>query len=67
MNHHFLPVSENYELLNTSKQGLHHSEAEERISQYGKNELVERKKTSVLILFLFQLKDIMIIVLLEVL
>jgi Ca2+-transporting ATPase len=67
MNHHFLPLSENYQLLNTSKQGLPHLEAEERLSQYGKNELAERKKTSVIILFLLQFKDIMIVILLEVL
>lgn len=64
MNHHFLPISENYQLFNTSKQGLHHSEAEERLSQYGRNELTEKKKTSVLMLFLHQFKDVMIVILL---
>jgi Ca2+-transporting ATPase len=64
MNHHFLPLSENYQLLNTSKQGLQYSEAEERLSQYGKNELTEKKKTSVLVLLLRQFKDVMIIILL---
>ena len=43
MNHHQLPVSETYKLLNTSKQGLHAAEAEERQKQYGKNELNEKK------------------------
>jgi Ca2+-transporting ATPase len=64
MNHHFLPISENFQLLNTSKQGLHHSEAEERLNQYGKNELTEKKKTSALVLFLHQFKDVMIVILL---
>jgi Ca2+-transporting ATPase len=64
MNYHFLSISENYQLLNTSKQGLHHSEAEERLSQYGKNVLAEKKKASVFILFLHQFKDVMIIILL---
>lgn len=64
MNYHFLSISENYHLLNTSKQGLHHSEAEERLSQYGKNVLAEKKKASVFILFLHQFKDVMIIILL---
>lgn len=64
MNYHFLSISENYQLLNTNKQGLHHSEAEERLSQYGKNVLVEKKKASVFILFLHQFKDVMIIILL---
>lgn len=64
MNYHFLSISENYQLLNTNKQGLHHSEAEERLSQYGKNVLAEKKKASVFILFLHQFKDVMIIILL---
>jgi Ca2+-transporting ATPase len=63
MNHHFLSITENYKLLNTNKQGLHHSEAEERLSQYGKNELTEKKKDSVFILFLHQFKDVMIVIL----
>jgi magnesium-transporting ATPase (P-type) len=50
MNYHFLSISENYQLLNTNKQGLHHSEAEERLSQYGKNVLAENKKASVFFL-----------------
>ncbi len=64
MNHHLLSVSENYQLLNTDKQGLHRADAEERLNQYGKNELTEKKKISVLILLLHQFKDVMIIVLL---
>ncbi len=64
MNYHFLSISENFQLLNTSKQGLHHSEAEERLSQFGKNVLAEKKKASVFILFLHQFKDVMILILL---
>lgn len=64
MNYHFLSISENFQLLNTSKQGLHHSEAEERLSQFGKNVLAEKKKASVFVLFLHQFKDVMILILL---
>jgi hypothetical protein len=55
MNHHQLPVSETYKLHNTSKQGLNATEAEERQKQHGKNELTEKKKVSVFVLFVKQL------------
>jgi Ca2+-transporting ATPase len=64
MNYHLLPVSETYQLLNTSKQGLHSAEVEERQKRYGKNELTEKKKISVFALFLHQFKDVMIFILL---
>lgn len=64
MNYHLLPISEIYQLLNTSKQGLHEATAEERQMQYGLNELTEKKKISVFVLLLHQFKDVMIIVLL---
>lgn len=44
MNHYLLPRSEIQELLNTGKQGLTRTEAEERLLQYGKNELTKKKK-----------------------
>jgi len=64
MNHHLLPVSETYKLLNTSKQGLPDAEVEERQKQHGKNELNEKKKISIFVLLLHQFKDIMVIILL---
>jgi Ca2+-transporting ATPase len=64
MNFHLLPISEIQKLFNTSKQGLHNTVAEERLSQYGKNELTEKKKTAVLIILLNQFKDVMIFILL---
>ena len=51
MNHHQLPISETYNLLNTSKQGLVTTEAEERQKQHGKNELSEKKKLILLKMF----------------
>ena len=64
MNYHIQSVSETYRLLNTNKQGLHEEDVEERLKQYGKNELTEKKKVSVLILLLHQFKDVMIFILL---
>ena len=64
MNNHLLSFSETYQLLNTSKQGLHSAEAEERLKKYGKNELTEKKKISIFVLLLHQFKDVMVIILL---
>jgi len=64
MNHHQIPVSETYKLLNTSEQGLLATEVEERQKQYGKNDLTEKKKISVFVLLLNQFKDVMIFILL---
>jgi P-type Ca2+ transporter type 2C len=64
MNFHLLPLSEIQLLFNTNKNGLHSAEAEERLNQYGKNELKEKKKTSVLLLLLHQFRDVMIFILL---
>ena len=44
MNHHLLSIIETQQLLNTSKDGLHLSVAEERLKEFGKNELIEKKK-----------------------
>lgn len=64
MKSHLQSVSETYQMLNSSKQGLHSGEAEERQMKYGKNELLENKKISILFLLLHQFKDIMILILL---
>jgi Ca2+-transporting ATPase len=64
MNSHLLPVSEIQLLLNSHKQGLHHAEAEERRKQFGKNELIEKKGVSILVILLYQFKDVMVIILL---
>jgi Ca2+-transporting ATPase len=64
MNHHLLPIKEIEELFSTSKQGLHTADASERLQQYGKNELSEKKKASPLLLLLHQFKDVMIFILL---
>lgn len=64
MNHYLLPISEIQELLDTRQHGLSSIEIEERLKQYGKNELTEKKKKSVWLLFLNQFKDVMILILL---
>lgn len=64
MNHHLLSILETQKLLNTSKDGLRQSIAEERLKEFGKNELIEKKKKSVWIFFFNQFKDVMILILL---
>jgi Ca2+-transporting ATPase len=59
-----LTVEETLKELNTSPQGLANREAQARREQYGPNELVEKKKKTVFMMFLDQFKDFMIIVLL---
>lgn len=50
-------------ILNTSESGLSSAEAEKRLEKYGKNELQEEEKTSVVKLFLSQFKSFLIIIL----
>jgi Ca2+-transporting ATPase len=64
MNYHLLPISEILELFNTSSKGLYVAEAEERLKQYGKNELTEKEGISIFVLLLHQFKDVMVIILL---
>ncbi|HWQ44556.1 MAG TPA: calcium-transporting P-type ATPase, PMR1-type [Methanosarcina barkeri] len=49
--------------LNTSEAGLSSEEAENRLEKYGKNELKEEEKTSVVKLFLSQFKSFLIVIL----
>jgi len=64
MNYYLLPTDEIYKLLNTGKKGLYEAVVEERLIQYGKNELIEKKKVSPVFLFFNQFKDVMIFILL---
>jgi len=61
---HNLSVNEVIESLNSSLQGLDGDEARHRLAQFGPNELVEKEKTSPLMLFLEQFKNFLIIILL---
>ena len=52
MNWHKLSIEEVFELLGTNQQGLHSVMAEERLIEYGRNELDTGKKKNIVILFL---------------
>lgn len=53
-----------YSLLDSSNEGLKSEEALSRLEKYGKNELAEGKKKTLLAMFLEQFKNVMVIVLL---
>ena len=60
---HSKSVEESLSLLKTSKEGLSDEEAALRSQKDGKNKLNERKKTPLIVKFINQFKDVMIIVL----
>ncbi|WP_010246171.1 calcium-translocating P-type ATPase, PMCA-type [Acetivibrio cellulolyticus] len=63
MKHYFEEIEAVFKSQETSKNGIDSSKAQERLEKYGRNKLDEGKKKSVLVKFLEQLKDPMIIVL----
>lgn len=58
-----LPLKEVLKELATTSSGLTEKEATERLAEYGRNELSEKKKKTLLVKFLEQFKDLMIIIL----
>ena len=64
MNWHKLSIQEVFEILGTNQQGIHSAMAEEKLIEYGRNELDTGKKKNIAIQFLEQFKDLMIIILL---
>ncbi len=58
-----LSVDETLKNLNTNINGLNSSEAQKRIAEHGKNELVEEKKAGPIQIFLGQFMDILILIL----
>ena len=66
MNWHLLSITEIAELLNSTPSGIDNSTASERLSEYGKNEIEDTKKRTVLQMVLHQLTDFMILVLIVV-
>jgi P-type Ca2+ transporter type 2C len=64
MNWHLLNIKETLELTGSRFSGLTAMEAEERMEKYGPNQLAEKKKKPVWLLFLAQFKDVMILILL---
>ena len=49
--------------VEATEQGLSSSEAQKRLAEYGRNELEEGEKKSLLVKFIEQFKDLMIIIL----
>jgi Ca2+-transporting ATPase len=64
MNWHRLPIPEILELLGTSQQGLTTDTADEKLREFGPNELQEGKKKSIFGMLVAQFKDVMILILL---
>src|SRR5687768_2781908 len=64
MNWWQLDIQDVFKKYGSSTTGLSTGEAEARIAEYGKNELLEKKRKSALQIFLNQFKDFMILVLL---
>jgi len=58
-----LSADETLKTLNSSINGLSSSEAQKRLSEHGKNELVEDKKAGPLRIFLEEFKEILILIL----
>jgi P-type Ca2+ transporter type 2C len=57
------PIATILQHLKSSPQGLSSNEAGKRLSEYGYNELQEKKKTPAWLHFLYQFKDFMILIL----
>jgi len=58
-----ISVDETLKALNSNRNGLTSSEADKRLLEHGKNELVEEEKAGPIRLFLGQFKEILIIIL----
>lgn len=63
MNWHLLPLSEIIQLLNTTPSGIDSITASERLCEYGKNQIEDIKKKTILQMVLSQLSDFMIMIL----
>ena len=63
MNYHNMEIDEIYKLMGTNDKGLSIDEVNNRLEKDGKNVFTEAKKKSVIVKFLNQFKDLMIIVL----
>ena len=66
MNWHLIPISEISRLFDTKPSGLDALIAAERLSEYGKNEIEDKKKKTIFQMLLHQLTDFMILILIVV-
>jgi Ca2+-transporting ATPase len=66
MNWHLLTLSETSRLLNTTPTGITAKTASERLIEYGKNQIEDKKKKTVVRMLLHQLTDFMILILIAV-
>ena len=64
MRWHTKNISSVLKELKTSKAGLSESEASRRLKELGPNELIEKKRTTALLIFLRQFKSPLILILL---
>ena len=64
MNSHSQTIEELQQQLKTTPEGLSSAEAQNRLKEYGENRLKEAKKQSLLIKFLEQFRDVMVLILL---
>jgi Ca2+-transporting ATPase len=63
MNWHLLPLAEISKLLNTTPSGIDNLTASQRLIEYGKNQITDKKKKTIFQMMLHQLTDFMILVL----
>lgn len=63
MNFHSIPIEKLYELTESEERGLSSNEADFRLKKYGLNELEQKKKKSLFVIFFNQFKDFMILIL----
>lgn len=63
MNWHLINKEEVLQLIGSQPAGLTNSQSEERLLEFGRNELLEKKKKPAWLLFLGQFKDTMILIL----
>lgn len=63
MNWHLLPLTEIAQLLNTTPSGIDATDAKQRLIEYGKNEIKDTKKKTILEMLLHQFTDFMILIL----
>ncbi len=63
MNYHTTPIADVAKSLNTTPAGLDPATAQQRLTEYGNNEIADAKKKTVWQMLLHQLADVMILVL----